>query len=87
MAVVNASIQTGETIMFRKTIIALIAVAALGPTSAAFAQERDGDGNPVPGTFVNRPTTDWERAYAGPRQANGINAAQKAMADRLSAVH
>ena len=70
--------------MFRKTLIALIAAATFGSASAAFAHERDGDGNPVPGVSVPLPTNGWVRAYAGPRPTNG---AAQIMTERLSLVH
>ena len=70
--------------MFRKTLIALIAVATFGSAPAAFAGERDGDGNLVPGVSVSQQTFGWERAYAGPRPTVSP---QAAMAERLSLVH
>ena len=72
--------------MIRKLILVLVGVAAFGP-GAAFAQERDGDGNPVPGLSVQQPASGWEQAYAGVRPLNGVDVAQLAMAERLSRVH
>jgi hypothetical protein len=72
--------------MLRKTIIALVGVAALG--SAAFAQEIDGDGNPVPGVSVNQPAPALERSFAGPQPAApAVTAAERAFWDRQSIVH
>lgn len=71
--------------MFRKTLIALIAVTTFGSAPTAFANERDGDGNLVPGVSVSQQTSSWERAYAGPRPTSVP--VQQAMAERLSLVH
>jgi hypothetical protein len=69
--------------MLRKFIIVLVGVASLG--SPAFAQERDGDGNRVPGLAAPHAQGGWERAYAGPQSS--INGAEKEVAERLSRVH
>ena len=71
--------------MFRKTLLALIAIGSFGAAPTIYAQERDGDGHSVPGVSVTVRTGAWERAYAGPRPAT--YAGEQTLADRLSLVH
>jgi hypothetical protein len=72
--------------MIRKTLIALVGVAALGSATAALA-EYDGDGNKVPGVSYDiRQAPVLERSFAGPAPV-GVSAQERAIADRLSQVH
>jgi hypothetical protein len=73
--------------MIRTALIALISTLSIGTGSAALAAQLDADGNPVPGTLVNRPATDIERSYAGPyRQSAPIPLRDPAFFDRHSQV-
>jgi hypothetical protein len=69
--------------MIRTTLIALTAALTLGSASASFAgQVFDGDNNAVPGALVNRPASDLERSFAGPRRPAPVWVEDKAFFDR-----